>query len=478
MLTLKDGRYHCSEILGEGSMGRTYLATDHTTGQTVALKALYPSRLATLKDFELFEREARILQQLDHPRVPAYIDAFCEGEGDAVCYYIVQAYAGGGDLRELLDSDIRFDEERLLELMIALAEILDYLHSQEPAVVHRDLKPANIIMCDEGQTPTLVDFGAVREVVRLTMGGGSTIIGTFGYMPPEQLMGRALPASDLYALGITSLECLTRRTPSDLHGEDAAAMIDELNGVSTDLQRVLRRLCAPRIDERYPSARELLQDLKQLKSAQTLIHIDRIEREIARRQRERERALVSATGTAVTFLAGLIGFVVIAAGFVGAILVLRELITTLELPIIAAMAVSIVGLLVPLVILGARYIRDAWQPPPANWLNLKATFTGITSEPSAEGNQTFYYLNYAFEHRGQPFENKITLAATSTNPFVGNKEVLERMSRLHDQAGSEFDVFVDPANPNNHLSIEIYDAEQNFVEPVHHFDPSKAHHPA
>lgn len=478
MLTLKDGRYHCSEILGEGSMGRTYLATDHTTGQTVALKALYPSRLATLKDFELFEREARILQQLDHPRVPAYIDAFCEGEGDAVCYYIVQAYAGGGDLRELLDSDIRFDEARLLELMIALAEILDYLHSQEPAVVHRDLKPANIIMCDEGKTPTLVDFGAVREVVRLTMGGGSTIIGTFGYMPPEQLMGRALPASDLYALGITSLECLTRRTPSDLHGEDAAAMIDELNGVSTDLQRVLRRLCAPRIDERYPSARELLQDLKQLKSAQTLIHIDRIEREIARRQRERERALVSATGTAVTFLAGLIGFVVIAAGFVGAILVLRELITTLELPIIAAMAVSIIGLLVPLGILGARYIRDAWQPPPANWLRLKATFTGITSEFSADANQTLYYLNYAFEHRGQPFENKIALAAASANPFVKNEQVLERMSRLHDHAGSEFDVFVDPANPNNHLSIEIYDTDKHFVEPVHHFDPNKVHHPA
>ncbi|RVU41619.1 serine/threonine protein kinase [Lujinxingia sediminis] len=478
MLTLKDGRYHCSEILGEGSMGRTYLATDHESGQQVALKALYPSRLATLKDFELFEREARILQQLDHPRVPAYIDAFCEGEGDAVCYYIVQAYAGGGDLRALLDSDVRFDEERLLDLMIALAEILDYLHTQEPAVVHRDLKPANIIMCDEGKTPTLVDFGAVREVVRLTMGGGSTIIGTFGYMPPEQLMGRALPASDLYALGITSLECLTRRTPSDLHGEDAAAMIEELNGVSTDLKRVLRRLCAPRIDERYPSAGNLLQDLKQLKSAQTLIHIDRLERDIARRQREREKALVNATGTAVTFLAGLIGFVILGAGFVGAILVLRELITNLELPIIVAMAVSIVGLLVPLGILATRYIRDAWQPPPANWLNLKATFTGITREPYGEGTQVCYYLNYTFEHRGQPFEKKITLAITNANPYFQNTKVLERMSRLHDHAGTEFDVFVDPANPHNHVSVEFYDAEQNFVEPVHHFASNQVHHPA
>ncbi|RAL20460.1 hypothetical protein DL240_16785 [Lujinxingia litoralis] len=478
MLTLQDGRYHCTELLGEGSMGRTFLADDTRSGQKVAVKALYPSRLATLKDFELFEREAHVLQRLDHPQVPAYIDAFSEGHGDALCYYIVQAYAPGHNLREFLDRGERFDQERLLDLMIQLAEILAYLHSQEPGVVHRDLKPANIILCHQGKIPTLVDFGAVREVVRLTMGGGSTIIGTFGYMPPEQLMGRALPATDLYALGITSLECLTRRTPSDLHGEDAAAMIDALNDISLDLRRVLRRLCAPKVEDRYPSATSLLQDLKQLRSAQTLIHIDRLERDIARRQLEREKALVNATGTAVTFLAGLIAFVILGASFLGLILTLRSLLNSVAVPTSATLALSILGLLVPLLILSTRYIQSSWNAPPPGWLRTPGVISGFDTLSLAESEQLLVNLSYSFEHRGQTLDYQAHAATAPFSLFTQSSSLPDKLQRLNQHKGTSFDIFVDPTNPHNHIAIEVLNAEMEYLEPIHHFDPEHPHHPA
>ena len=86
--TLGNGRYTLLGILGEGSMGRTYLA-DSDVGR-VAIKALYPSRLATTKDLQLFVREAEVLQKLSHPRIPSYVDAFDEGEGEGVRYHLVQ----------------------------------------------------------------------------------------------------------------------------------------------------------------------------------------------------------------------------------------------------------------------------------------------------------------------------------------------------------------------------------------------------
>jgi serine/threonine protein kinase len=104
------------------------------------------------------------------------------------------------------------------------------LHARVPPVLHRDIKPANVILRPDG-APALVDFGAVRTVFRTAEEGGSTVVGTFGYMPFEQYMGQASPASDLYALGATLLHLITGRGPSEFAtGDGVVAVPADLPG--------------------------------------------------------------------------------------------------------------------------------------------------------------------------------------------------------------------------------------------------------
>ena len=104
-------------------------------------------------------------------------------------------------------------EGEVVRLLRDAAEVLDYLHGRAPPVIHRDLKPGNVIRRPDGSF-AFVDFGAVRDKLRPE--GGSTVVGTFGYMAPEQFQGRALPASDVYAIGATALAMLTGQQPEDL----------------------------------------------------------------------------------------------------------------------------------------------------------------------------------------------------------------------------------------------------------------------
>ena len=96
-----------------------------------------------------------------------------------------------------------------------LLEVLTYLGQRNPPVVHRDIKPANI-MIDDALTVKLVDFGAAKDKMSSHTALGSTIVGTYGYMAPEQFQGQACPQSDIYAVGATLIHCLTGTSPSDL----------------------------------------------------------------------------------------------------------------------------------------------------------------------------------------------------------------------------------------------------------------------
>lgn len=464
MLKLKNGRYHCIEVLGEGSMGRTYLATDAETDQQVAVKALYPSRLATIKDLELFEREASILQRLEHDQIPAYVDAFGQGDDEAMCYYIVQSYVEGQDLRDHLDAGGRFSEEELIELMLSLTQILVYIHACDPTVVHRDLKPGNIILDETRRRPSLVDFGAVREVVRLTMGGGSTIIGTFGYMPPEQLMGRAEPASDLYALGITALECLTRRTPTDLHGEDAGRMIDEVN-VTDDFRRILRRLCEPRLDARYQSAQQLADDLESIRAKDQLIHAPKIERAVERRLRDEARELARSTSTTVSVIAGALTLFILGAIVIGGFLAARTLIETFEAPLVMALFLSHVAVVVPMIYLILRYTHDAWFAPDHSWIKTRGR---TINEGRDHYLREVWNVGYEIDLPGRSFKPPHTIAT-----IHGMDNVFD-----HPRIGAEFDVYYPPGNPETHCRIDIFDPIGTGVTTDHHFDHKLPHHPA
>lgn len=143
--------------------------------------------------------------------------------------------------------------------------VLEYLHSLSPPVVHRDIKPSNIVR--SGSRYTLVDFGAV-QLVAASDTGGSTVVGTSGFMPPEQLSGRACPQSDLYALGATIVHLVTHTHPSKL--PQKRLKLDwrgKATGLPTPLAEFVDRLIQPAVEDRYPSARSAIAALDALDGA-------------------------------------------------------------------------------------------------------------------------------------------------------------------------------------------------------------------
>jgi serine/threonine protein kinase len=206
---LCEGRFVPFARLGRGSQGETLEAVDRKDGQLVAIKRFDVRGATSWKDVELAEREARVLSTLNHPGLANYVHHF---EQDGSLYLAMQRIQGE-DLAHLLATGKRFSFEELLELLEELSAIFSYLHGRAPAIVHRDVKPSNLIKRTAGGY-ALLDFGSVRDGLRPE--GGSTVVGTFGYMAPEQFQGRALPASDLYGLGATLLTLITGSPPERL----------------------------------------------------------------------------------------------------------------------------------------------------------------------------------------------------------------------------------------------------------------------
>jgi serine/threonine protein kinase len=238
-------RYEIVRELGRSPVGATYLATDSRTGRPVVARLLHVGRVADWKSVELFEREAGVLKALHHRGVPAFVDSFrADVEGDPR-FALVREYVEGRDLQALVDSGWRGTEEQIREIGLQIADVVAYIHSLRPPVIHRDINPRNVVLRDDGEA-FLVDFGGVQDAIRLSASTASTLIGTPGYAPIEQFVGRATVRSDLYGLAATLLFLLTHRNPADLPAKnlkvDFASVIDI---ASPGLTRVLSNWLEP-----------------------------------------------------------------------------------------------------------------------------------------------------------------------------------------------------------------------------------------
>jgi serine/threonine protein kinase len=254
-------QYQIMGILGEGGSGITYRAKIVGTDRLVALKELSLQQMTDWKALELFEREAQVLAKLDHPAIPKYIDYFAIDTPKNRSFYIVQELAPGKTLAAWQKTGWRCKEAEVKNIAAQLLEILIYLQGLYPPVVHCDLKPSNILRTAEGKI-SLVDFGAVQQTYHNTFMRGSTVVGTFGYMAPEQFRGQALPATDLYGLGATILSLLTNRSPAELAAEELKINFRSKIQVSDSFADWLEKMLEPDTADRFTSATAALTELK------------------------------------------------------------------------------------------------------------------------------------------------------------------------------------------------------------------------
>lgn len=245
------GDFTIREVLVHNGHGRLYRAFG-PDGCPVALKELAFVKPPTPDVVAAFEREAAYLGTLDHPAIPRFVASFGEGEGVHRRLYLAQEFVAGESLETALRTH-RFSEAEVIDVARRVLEILVYLQGLSPMVLHRDLKPANLVRRADGSI-ALVDFGAAHTVGETV---GSTVIGTFGYMPVEQLGGIVDATTDLYALGATLLHLLTRTEPWRLFER---RRVDASN-VSPGLRRFLDRLTAHDPADRFPSAADALRAL-------------------------------------------------------------------------------------------------------------------------------------------------------------------------------------------------------------------------
>jgi serine/threonine protein kinase len=252
----KTHAYAVVRELGKGGQGRTLLVErEGEAGSRHVLKLLRIEHVDDWKQVELFEREVTTLAALDHPGIPRLVDRI---EEDGRTAGIVQTFVEGHTLAEQIASHGPIGAARFERILRECLDILAHLHEQVPPVLHRDINPRNVMLGPD--RVYLIDFGAVRVGGKTDM----TSVGTFGYMPPEQLIGRPVPASDMYGLGMTMVSLAERREVGDLPQDPSTGRVDAaklLLRVEPRVRDVVLAMIEPGLGERLGDPREALRRL-------------------------------------------------------------------------------------------------------------------------------------------------------------------------------------------------------------------------
>ena len=258
--------YQLVKFLGRGAFGTTYLAKDlHLPGHPqCAVKKLNPTtRNRKFLDLSrrLFNTEAETLQKLgQHSQIPRLLAYFEQNKH----FYLVQEFIEGHSLSKELKSGKIWSEDRVIALLQDCLNILKFIHDR--GVIHRDIKPDNLIRRQEDNKLVLIDFGAVKKIIVQNQLLPTISIGTKGYMPAEQAIGKPRFSSDIYAVGVIAIQALTGIKPKHFKEDENGEIFWEYRAEYIDrkLVKIINKMTRSHFENRYDSAIEVLKDLESL----------------------------------------------------------------------------------------------------------------------------------------------------------------------------------------------------------------------
>lgn len=252
-----DGKYKILSKIGQGGMSVVYLALNERANKSWAIKEVRKD----VQDFEIIKQsqivETNLLKKLNHPNLPSIIDVIDRED----CFLIVMDYIEGNTLSDALKVKKRLDCEDVIEWAKQLCDVLEYLHTRQPAIIYRDMKPSNIMLKPDG-TVMLIDFGIAREFKENNI-QDTTCLGTKGYAAPEQFGGHGQTdaRTDIYCLGATIYHLVTGHNPCDPPYEMYPIRHWDPS-FSSGLEKIILKCTQKNPDDRYQSCAELLYALE------------------------------------------------------------------------------------------------------------------------------------------------------------------------------------------------------------------------
>lgn len=263
---LLGNRYAGYSTLGGGQSSRTFAAIDmlQVVDRRCIVKGFQQSEPHLAREMENFRREVARLDEVSrHPQIPQMYAYFERGQQQ----FLVQEWVAGRNLHQQLQEEGTFSGMQIRQLLLDILPVLQLLHDHQ--LIHRDIKPTNLIRRERDPALALVDFGAVKMVTKSALMRSGTVLGSAEYVAPEQLMGQATFASDLYSLGATCVHLLTGLSPFDLFNTTTGTWHwrSIAGDVSDQLATILDRLLQAAVQDRYQSANQVLDALWNRKPA-------------------------------------------------------------------------------------------------------------------------------------------------------------------------------------------------------------------